>query len=618
MNERSGGRRATLGSLLRMVTGTRVVHGLVRAPRDRGPDRTSGHRSSAPRFCWKPKRRWWLTFAALFVMSVAWSLATPLTAAPDEPAHLIKAAAVVRGQLLGTPEPPTRVGPSPLVDVRVPEVFAETHHLPACFELRPDVPASCAPRLTSGAKVVSATTYMGRYPPLYYLAVGLPSLWFNSPTGIRLMRLVSALLCCIFLASAFESASQSRRSRLALLGVAIAVTPMVVFLNGTVNPNSLEIATSLCLWVSLLVLFAEETATSRRRMITRSGFSAAVLVEMRGLSVLWCALIAVATLAVAKRECLTALVRDKAARYWTAIVAGSTAFSLWWTVHYDALALLPVGSYAHASFSSLLSTSAGQTGTLLREMVGVVGWLDTPAPPVAFYGWLVLVAVPVVACLGFILWRDHILWRRLYVLGGLVVATVAVPIAIEASQARRLGFVWQGRYTLPLAVGIPVLATLSLPVPLAEDSWASSSARRATARIAVAVAAVVFVAQGAMFLSALRRYTVGSHGSLDPFTGSWSPPLGAAGVTALFFVALALYATLIVVRARTPSLSMTPRGASNRGTTETKSATEQLREGSEEERDVLHARAVAHAPDPPDLAGHGARSRTDLDSVALE
>ena len=52
---------------------------------------------------WTPRRVWLTAFLAFFALSAAWALATPLTAAPDEPFHMVKAAATVRGQLHGSP-----------------------------------------------------------------------------------------------------------------------------------------------------------------------------------------------------------------------------------------------------------------------------------------------------------------------------------------------------------------------------------------------------------------------------------------------------------------------------------------------------------------------------------
>ena len=45
-----------------------------------------------------------------------------------------------------------------------------------CFMGHSTVPASCAPALSTSGKIVDTATYVGRYPPLYDLIVGLPSL----------------------------------------------------------------------------------------------------------------------------------------------------------------------------------------------------------------------------------------------------------------------------------------------------------------------------------------------------------------------------------------------------------------------------------------------------------
>ena len=47
-----------------------------------------------------------------------------------------------------------------------------------------------------------------------------------------------------------------------------------------------------------------------------------------------------------------------------------------------------VGTPVHASAPQLLKTSFGKSGEMLREMVGVFGWLDTRAPGVTFFIWV--------------------------------------------------------------------------------------------------------------------------------------------------------------------------------------------------------------------------------------
>ena len=137
----------------------------------------------------QPRRAFAVTLVPVFLVMSAWSLATPLFASPDEPTHVIRAVALDHGQLIGNSDG----GPaSAFTFVTVPALIAGANGYPGCFLFRSSVPASCTHPLTSSTRPVVTTTYAGRYPPLYYAFVGLPSLATISPTGVYLMRLVSA------------------------------------------------------------------------------------------------------------------------------------------------------------------------------------------------------------------------------------------------------------------------------------------------------------------------------------------------------------------------------------------------------------------------------------------
>ncbi len=472
--------------------------------------------------------RWMASFALLFLLIEAWSLSTPLMASPDEPVHTIKAAAVVRGEFFGTPARPTRLGPSSQIIVRVPDVFAELPAIPSCFATHPTVPASCAPTPGPSTREVKVATAAGRYEPLYYAIVGLPSLVFPSSTGIWLMRLVSGLLSALFLASALESAAACKRRRLLVWGVAVAATPMVMFMAGTINPNGLEASSAICLWASGFALLSDHAVVSDRRLLARVGISASVLVQVRGLSPLWLLLIALALVVLAGKNKIIELSRDRVARLWVAVLAASCAFTAWWLIRYNPLALSP-GPVPpkHVPVSSLISTSVGFSDGFIREMIGVLGWLDVSTPSVTYYGWIAMVFM----LLGFGL----LFGRRMFVgvLVCLVVLTVALPIVFDATNARNLGFVWQGRYMLPLAAGIPIVAAGAVAKGYLSD--------RTHRRAAVIFPAILVISELALFFDALRRYTVGSRGPFSPFGGIWHPPFGTVAISLAFVVVLVAY-----------------------------------------------------------------------------
>ena len=114
---------------------------------------------------WSPRRVLLVTWALLSALSAVWALATPIAASPDEPAHIIRAASVVRGQLVGTPSPKGHV-------VNVPRYIADTQS-ETCFAFHPTVTADCSHLADRDpGATTTATTTAGLYNPLYYYAVG--------------------------------------------------------------------------------------------------------------------------------------------------------------------------------------------------------------------------------------------------------------------------------------------------------------------------------------------------------------------------------------------------------------------------------------------------------------
>jgi len=156
-----------------------------------------------------------VTWALLFGIIALWSMSGPLFSGPDEPSHVVKAAAVVRGQAVGTDRQVTFAhDPSPprtATVVQVPRIYLEGHRLPACYAFRPTVAAGCAGAFVGSGATADVPTFAGHYPPVYYAIVGLPTLLFASAKGVFLMRFIGGAVSAALLASALASASSSRR-----------------------------------------------------------------------------------------------------------------------------------------------------------------------------------------------------------------------------------------------------------------------------------------------------------------------------------------------------------------------------------------------------------------------
>lgn len=483
-----------------------------------------------------PDRRvFWSSWVAFFLLAAAWSIGNPLMASPDEPAHTVKAASVVRGQLV----PPDGEGGSA---VRVPYFYNLVTAYPICYMFQPQDTGVCDPAATRPlGETVDAVTPAGRYNPLYYVGVGLPTFFPPGNAVLYAMRLVSAALCTFFLALGMRSLAQTPNARWAVPGAAAALGPMVVFLASTVNPAGIEIAAAFALWCQLLTLLRHPDPG---RTVSRMGWialSTVVLVNARGLSLLYCAVIVAIALLVSRWSTFLDVVRTRGT--WPAFgvaVAGCVA-AAGWVLGTNSLG--SGGTLAHPDLTFVVAakTTVLSTAAYVQNMIGQFGWMDTNLPTLVLLAFAGAAGAVVVLALAFGTWRER---AALVLVTGL---TFVLPVLIHASQAKYLGIIWQGRYILPVAIGIPLLAGYVL----AERVGALPPANRtALARPGAAMATVVAGALGAVQLVAfavnLHRYVNGTDGgwfSLAP--DAWLPPLPLAAVVALAVLGAAAFAVAL-------------------------------------------------------------------------
>lgn len=485
-----------------------------------------------------PRRLWWALFGTMTLLAALWSLASPLFSVPDEPAHVARAAAVARLQLVGTDRTgegpddqcvrdvagPTE-GPVTCTYFHLPQIFAAGYAVPVCFKFAPTVTADCAPALRGSTATIRVASTAGSSPPLYYLLAGLPSLVFRSAFGVHVMRLVSGALCAAFLASAFLSARSVGRGLIAPAGVLVAATPMTFFLAGAVNPNGLEAAAAIGLWAAGAAL---ATGAVDSRLALRAGVAVVALALTRPLSPLWVGVIGVVLLAIAPPALLRHHWADRRIRAAVAAAVVGAGVGAAWLLFAKPLGG-SLGGGSTLGTGHLLRLSAGASMDRLAGMVGELGWLDTRPPALAVVTWLGLTGFLAVGAMCAAAVRPAL------VLLGLVIAVVAVPVAVEVSQASRLGLVWQGRYSLPLAVGVPILAA-ALAGPVLE-----AIGRRAL----TATAAATAVGHVAVFWWGLRRYAVGLDHVFGPIR--WSPPLvPAVALGVVFSAAVVAFSVLVV------------------------------------------------------------------------
>lgn len=468
-----------------------------------------------------------ILFGLLMVVFSTWTVGMPLFTSPDEAAHLYKAYGTAHFEALGE-ELPGQSTNIRLFDV--PRSMA-TPDGPddglLCYFFQPDVPAACAVG-NDGATISTAAVY----PPFWYAVVGAAARVTGQDTHQRVYRAASALLCAALVAVAFQSARLSRQSSLSPL-LLIGLTPMTVFLAGTLNPNAFEIAGFILVW-SLFLHLDEPRASTARAGFVVGGLVAALLLS-RFASVVWVAAAAVIAAVLLGWSGLRRLGR----RFFIPAVGCSLA---------SVAALAAWSAYAGVSADDPRTAVDWTRGHVIREtldrlpnlteqMIGILGWVDTPLPLVVHVLFGLLTAAVLV---GVVASRD----RRLLVVAALtLLALFVVPIAINVISAPTAGLIWQGRYSLPMFAAFGFIGMLAWRQVL----------DRATSPIPIERAlrygacAVFVVTEVVAFWQALRRYTVGSHGKIW-LAGDlpWQPDIAPLALIAVNLVAVVAMCAVIL------------------------------------------------------------------------
>jgi len=488
--------------------------------------------------------RIWLPCFALFGLVMAmWTLASPVASAADEPTTIVRAAAAVRGQLVGSQVGPNVAESTVRTQVVVPATFRLLNN---CYSFHPTESAACVAErpVPSSRTLGPITTLVGRYPPLYYLIVGLPSYLPGGSSAILFMRMAGVVVNAALLAIAVAAIRRWAGSRVLLVGFAFAVSPMVLYYSAVINPSGLELCSAVCLWVTATIWAVDYPEHAPRGLLWTVTVSAATLIQARPASPVWPVLIAVALapLVWKRRSWRQPSATLKAIRHrpelWPMllILGASWAFAAAWLVVVHSFRMVggnfpPPGTPER----QLIKESIEYMPTYLQQAVGVLGWLDTYLPPALIYFWY----VAVLALLGAGLIFSNLRGRAVLLI--VMILCFAIPVGGTVADVHSHGFTSQGRYFLPLFVGMPIVAAALLGKAHRERHFHLPQAI-GTSLIQLSLGAVG-AAQMVAFGTALRRYLVGVDGPILPtvhFKGEWHPPLPGVWLDILALIGSAL------------------------------------------------------------------------------
>jgi hypothetical protein len=466
----------------------------------------------------------------------SWILGTPRNGGPDETSHAVASAALI----LGLGEGDVNESDTRFQRFEVPAMVGEPN--PACWAFDEETPVACAGQPVNSTQRVLRDTTAADYPVWGHVLPGLAALlpW---PAGYAyLARLLAAALPLMLMAAAL--ARLRRQSPVAALGAALGLTPIIWFSMGLINPSSLAIGGALAVWVALL------TPHPRVDWLLSCGALALLLPRRDG--PIWATMIVV-TVCLLCTQLPSELWRglDRIAR--TSICVGlaltilpvltgsgdrrelalsvapvallaveviGRAWRRFRPSHPTVCALVVggVGAGLALGFASVvrpggadmsvLQRIVGGTDRHLEQMVGVLGWLDTPVPGAVHVLWWAAFGGLVALCLVGVP-------RQAFVTLGALVATVVVAWVLELGFGERSASYWQGRYSMPVVVGLPI--ALALGVRLHGDQLARVSAAMCWASLAV---------WNGAFIAAQRRWGVGTSGTMYPWRwDTWHAPI---------------------------------------------------------------------------------------------
>jgi hypothetical protein len=337
-------------------------------------------------------------------------------------------------------------------------------------------------------------------------------------------------------AVALVSLAGLRMWRLPLFVGSAALTPMVFFLSGAVNPNSLEIATSMSVFAALCLTWDRlEAGRAWKGPLAAAALSAVVLANTRAASLLWLALAVIASLLLFGYRPLLSVLRQRFGWTMVGVVAVGCAMSLLWLRVANSLQNL-MGQGIDAGPVQIATIMLDRTFEFAVGYVSFLGWLDTPGPPGTLAVWATLIIGSIVVALSVADRAGRI------TVACLTAAVIFLPPLLQIPLAKDVGLIWQGRYILALVV---VLVT-ACGVAMRSFSIRQPGIGR---RASVIVLSLLVFGHFYSFIYGLRRYVIGLQDTSNwrdmLVAPQWQPPFGWIALAVLYLAVLGAGAVLL-------------------------------------------------------------------------
>jgi hypothetical protein len=422
------------------------------------------------------KKTFFICYFLLFGLTVIWAYADPLFSRPDEIPDIFRAESIVRGQLLGPPAPQASLYNSEVI-VTVPATLKKVANLELyyyyCYynPYKTGPYNNCPARFSNEGGTFYATTNEGRYSPTYFYLTGLPTLISPTSGGIIATRVISDLLDSFFLALAITLALY-RKSPVALLGVTVAITPTVLFYNGSLNPNGFENSTFIAAWAAIASLSTIDYSqvvnkAEIRFAIFTLGLSLTTGVTARASSPAWTIFLIVIWVFLARKKIAILFKEYKSMTFWTISFSISFLLSVIYILWAKAYIIMrPAFGPSNSRLAVINDIVIKPLGQALKSIIAefAVYPADVWLPVVYYFLWISGLVVGLIVVMKKV---DN--FKRLALLI-LVFSPIIIPSALEFVQPSNLmWFPWLGRYEMPGTLGLAVVVGYELSAIYAKD-----------------------------------------------------------------------------------------------------------------------------------------------------
>lgn len=495
-----------------------------------------------------PLRRsaaWLLLTVSGLSLAVAWVLASPVGASPDEQAHIAYAWGTVTGQTVVGEQIVTIPGGRTATLVHVPQKLLQ-YPPPGCYAAHPERPVTqCAPIPADNRQMVPQASYMSRYPPLFYAFEGLElraatAVDLSGPRVLYGARLVAAVLSLLVVGSGVFLLSRRFPDRIVVLATLLALPATAWFLAGSVNPNGLEIAAAFLLAAAVLAVRVDHGLGARSvTAVLAVPIGTLLLAWTRPVSWVWAALILGLLLVPTGPKDGDSWRRRLPVRRLGAVAGAATVLvlvsSMLWFGYATQLRSSEQARVNHETWTGLKAVGGVillllHSGKIVAEQVGTFGWLDTPLPSLALLAW---VSVAGVAAATWVVGLNTLVPR--WSVGAVLGLGYLAGLLDEFTGA----WGWQGRYLMPVTAAIWVLALPGLVTGLER----LAPLRRLVPWMLVVLTAVNALSVVWFLFRNAYGVRIGSRrlpdAPLPVGTPAWTPPGGLGVVLALVAVAFA-------------------------------------------------------------------------------